>query len=187
MSLQGAKWVPFNAFNIMIIGIFLDNLTFNHEEDSQSKVWFPDILDILFDSFTQWTNWIGKWPCNWRFNLWNLFIEETLSWAAALYGVELSCRCELIKGAKIQDSCSRDDYTTPASLIPLHHTFKKVGLLLEDWISLFSSGSGACKADYWSSLISHTPWAEQPSSPVLKIESFRASKKSFPAARELGL
>ena len=84
----------------MIIGIFLDNLTFNHEEDSQSKVWFPDILDILFDSFTQWTNWIGKWPCNWRFNLWNLFIEETLSWAAALYGVELSCRCELIKGAK---------------------------------------------------------------------------------------
>ena len=160
-------------------------LTFNHEEDSQSKVWFPDILDILFDSFTQWTNWIGKWPCNWRFNLWNLFIEETLSWAAALYGVELSCRCELIKGAKSRIEHTRWLYDPSAHSFA--HTFKKVGLLLEDWISLFSSGSGACKADYWSSLISHTPWAEQPSSPVLKIESFRASKKSFPAARELGL
>ena len=73
--------------------------------------------------------------------------------------------------SETDDRSSRDDYTTPASLIPLHHTFKKVGLLLllPDWISLFSSGSGACKADYWSSLISSL--REPVPVLVLKIES----------------
>ena len=170
--------------NIMIIGIFLDNLTFNHEEDSQSKVWFPDILDILFDSFTQWTNWIGKWPCNWRFNLWNLFIEETLSWAAALYGVELSCRCELIKGAKSRIAAQEMIIRLQLhsflciTLLKKLDSFLKIGFLF----LVLAPGRAKQITGQVLSLI-----RREPSSPVLKIESFRASKKSFPAARELGL